>query len=91
MVLPLGDEHVGGSPHQEADVEGCLPHRAPEKNTNMYMVHCILVGFRAWVNLVFSRYSLYLYISISKQQSCFYNSLFPSVGPYPLAFSTLPQ
>ena len=26
---PLGAVHVGGGPHQEADMEGCLPHRAP--------------------------------------------------------------
>ena len=23
---PLGAEHVGGSSHEEADMEGCLPH-----------------------------------------------------------------
>ena len=26
---PLGAVHVGGCPHQEADMEGGLPHRAP--------------------------------------------------------------
>ena len=44
---PLGAEHVGGSSHKEADMEGCLPHGSSVLNIPAVFSEEVRVSLRA--------------------------------------------